>query len=332
MMKKLLKIFVVILVLAVVGFAGFIGYVVTFLPNIPLEEVRIEYTHERIKRGEYLVKSVTQCLDCHSERDWTKFSGPLTPGTEGKGGERFDQSSGFPGSYTAPNLTPHHIKDWTDAELFRAITAGVSKDGRPLFPIMPYPNYGKMDREDIYSIISYIRTLPPIESEMPPPSSDFPMNIIIHAIPSAPSLAPRPSKSDKVAYGGYLVNAAVCIECHTPAKSGQVVPELAFSGGRYIDTNKASVLTANITPDKETGIGAWSEQDFIARFKAFDKSSGLYKEDAVKDGDFNSPMPWQAYSTMSEEDLGAIYAYLMSIKPIKNKVAKQYSIPKKSMK
>ncbi|MCO6509182.1 MAG: c-type cytochrome [Aridibacter famidurans] len=329
MFKKLLKIVLVIVVLAGVGFAAFIGYVVTFLPNVPLEEVRIEYTHERIKRGEYLAKSVAQCLDCHSERDWSRFSGPITPGTEGAGGERFDQSMGFPGSYTAPNLTPHNIKDWTDAELFRAITSGVSKDGRPLFPIMPYPNYGKMDREDIYSIIAFIRTLPAVKSETPPSSSDFPMSIIIHAIPSAPSFVQRPSRTDKVRYGEYLSNAAGCAECHTPAKSGQTIPELAFSGGRYIDTKNASVITSNITPDKETGIGAWSEKDFISRFKAFDKTSGMYKEDAVKEGDFNSPMPWQGYATMSEEDLAAIYAYLMSIKPIKNKVPKQHAIPRK---
>ena len=332
MVKKLLKLFLVLAVLAVLVLAGVITYAVTFLPNVPLEEVKIDYTHERIKRGEYLVKTVAQCLDCHSERDWSRFSGPIKPGTEGGGGECFDQSSGFPGSYTANNLTPHHLKDWSDAELFRAITAGVSRDGRPLFPIMPYPNYGRMDREDIYSIIAFIRSLPPIEKETLPAQSDFPMSIIIHAIPSAPEFTKRPAKSDKVAYGGYLVNAGVCIECHTPAKSGQIVPELAFSGGRYIDTDKASVLTTNITPDNETGIGAWSEQDFIARFKAFDKSSGLYKEDAVKDGDFNSPMPWQAYAGMSEEDLAAIYAYLMSIKPIKNQVKKQHSIPKRPMK
>lgn len=329
-MKKLLKILVVILVLAGVGFAAFIGYVVTFLPNIPLEEVRIEYTHERIKRGEYLAKSVAQCLDCHSERDWSKFAGPTKSGTEGGGGERFDQSSGLPGSYTAPNLTPHHLKDWTDAELFRAITAGVSKDGRPLFPIMPYPNFGKMDREDIYSIIAYIRTLPEIKTDVPPPSSDFPMSIIIHAIPSAPTFTQMPSRTDKVKYGEYLANAAVCAECHTPAKSGQIVPELIFSGGRYIDTNKASVMTANITPDKETGIGTWTEKEFIDRFKAFDSSSGASGEQTVKDGDFNSPMPWRGYAKMSEEDLAAIYAYLMSIKPIKNKVPKQHSIPKKA--
>jgi mono/diheme cytochrome c family protein len=329
MIRKILKIVLVLLVIAVVAFAGFIGYVVTFLPDIPLEKVNIEYTHERIKRGEYLAKNVAQCLDCHSERDWSRYSGPMKPGTEGKGGEKFDQKAGFPGSYTAPNLTSHHLKDWSDAELFRAITSGVSRDGRPLFPIMPYPNFGKMDREDIYSIISYIRSLPEIKSETPPASSDFPMSIIIHAIPSKPSFVSKPARSDKVAYGEYLVNASVCIECHTPVKKGQIIPELAFSGGRYVDTNSASVESANITADKQTGIGAWSEKDFIARFKAFDKSSGLYKDDSVKSGDFNSPMPWQAYAGMSEEDLAAIYAYLMTVKPIKNSVPKNKMLLRK---
>ena len=150
-MKKFLKL-LVILVLVVVGAAFlFIGYLVKFKPNIPLEEVKIEYTPERIERGKYLAHSVTQCIDCHSSRDWSKFSAPPVAGTEGKGGEAFDRSLGFPGNYYAPNLTPHHLKDWSDAELFRAITAGVSKDGSPLFPVMPYLFYGKMDKEDIYS-------------------------------------------------------------------------------------------------------------------------------------------------------------------------------------
>ncbi len=331
-MRKIAKMLLVVVAVAVLIAAGLITYVVAFLPNLPVEEVKIEYTHERIKRGEYLVKSVSQCLDCHSERDWGRFSGPVKPGTEGQGGEKFDRSSGFPGSYTASNLTPHNLREWSDGELLRAITGGVGRDGRPLFPIMPYVNYGKMDREDIYAIISYIRSIPPVKNDTSPSASDFPMSIIIHMIPTAPSFVTRPSKSDKVAYGGYLVNASVCIECHTPAKSGQIIPELAFSGGRYVDTNTASVQSANITPDKETGIGAWSEQDFIARFKAFDKNSGLYKEDGVKKGEFNSPMPWQAYAGMTEEDLAAVYAYLMSVKPISNKVPKNHSIPKKAKK
>ena len=62
---------------------------------------------------------------------------------------------GMPGQYFPSNITPAGLGDWTDGEVFRAITAGVSRDGKSLFPVMPYHYYGKMDREDIYSIMSW---------------------------------------------------------------------------------------------------------------------------------------------------------------------------------
>lgn len=319
-MKKFLKFLAVFLVIVCLAVVGLLIYLTAFLPDVPLEEVRIEYTHERIKRGEYLSKHVAQCSVCHSERDWDRFSGPPKPGTEGKGGELFGREIGFPGNYPATNITPHALKDWTDAELFRAITGGVGREGRALFPIMNYPGYGKMDREDIYSIIAYIRSLPPIENDVPPAESDFPMSLIIRTIPSVPEFSTRPT--DKVKYGEYLANTAACDQCHTPTNRGRIIPERLYAGGRFIESSWGTVESSNITPDKETGIGAWSEQDFIQRFKAFDRTSGKYEEDAVKPGEFNSPMPWQGYAGMSEEDLAAIYAYLMTVKPIKNKVVK----------
>ncbi|HRH43718.1 MAG TPA: c-type cytochrome [Pyrinomonadaceae bacterium] len=321
-MKKLLKILAVIIFLLVAGVAIFLTYIVKFKPNIPIEEVKIEYTPERIERGKYLANNVTQCIDCHSTRDWSKYSGPPIPGTEGKGGEIFDEKIGFPGKYYAANITPAHLKDWSDGELFRAITAGVSKDGRPLFPIMPYPYFGKMDREDIYSIIAYIRSLPPVQNEIPPSQSNFPMSIIIHIIPSKPEFSSRPSPTDKVAYGKYLATSASCIECHTPFQKGQIIEEQAFSGGRYFPMPGGLIASANITPDKETGIGSWDENAFIERFKMFDKTNGNNISDNVKEGDFNSIMPWQKYAGMSREDLSAIFAYLKTVKPISNKVPK----------
>lgn len=321
-MKKLLKILAVIIFLLVAGVAIFLTYIVKFKPNIPIEEVKIEYTPERIERGKYLANNVAQCIDCHSTRDWSKFSGPPIPGTEGKGGEIFDEKIGFPGKYYAANITPAHLKEWSDGELFRAITAGVSKDGRPLFPIMPYPYFGKMDREDIYSIIAYIRSLPPVQNEIPPSQSNFPMSIIIHIIPSKPEFSTRPSTTDKVAYGKYLATSASCIECHTPFQKGQIIEEQAFSGGRYFPMPGGLIASANITPDKETGIGSWDENAFIERFKMFDKTNGNNISDQVKEGDFNSIMPWQKYAGMSREDLSAIFAYLKTVKPISNKVPK----------
>lgn len=326
-MKKLLRILFVAVALVIAGGVLFVGYVLYFLPGIPLEEVRIEYTHERIKRGEYLAKHVAGCVSCHSSRDWSRFSGPFAPGTEGKGGEEFDRESGFPGSFPATNITPFRLKDWSDAELVRAIAGGVSRDGRPLFPVMPYPYFGKMDREDIYSIIAYVRSLPSIENPTPQSETDFPMSIIIHAIPSRPEFAKRPSSKDRVAYGKYLANAAACIECHTPARRGQIQMEKAYSGGRFLEYPIGTNISSNITPDRETGIGKWTEEAFIRRFKAFDYSDGD-KDDRVGKGGFNTSMPWQSYSGMRENDLAAIYAYLMTLKPVRNKVPKLKLIPK----
>jgi mono/diheme cytochrome c family protein len=319
-MKKFLKILAVLTFVLIVGAAALLAYVKKFKPNIPVENIKIEYTPERIERGKYLANNVTQCVDCHSTRDWSRFSGPIISGTEGKGGEAFDQKIGFPGKYYAPNLTPYHLKNWTDGELFRAITSGVSKDGRPLFPVMPYPSFGKMDREDIYSIIAYIRSLPSIENETPEPESDFPMNFIIHMIPSEGSFTQKPAISDKIKYGEYLTSAASCVECHTPATRGQIIAGKEFSGGRYFPfPDRSTVVSANITPDKETGIGNLDETAFIQKFKAFDKSV-TNGSDAVKHGEFNSIMPWSKYAQMTNEDLAAIYAYLRTLKPISNKV------------
>lgn len=183
-MKKLLKIIGLLLVTVVVAIAGFLTYVKVALPDVGEAPVlKVEATPDRIERGRYLAHSVTVCLDCHSTRDWRKFSGPITPGTLGKGGDRFDESVGFPGVYFARNITPAGISRYTDGELYRVITTGVDKDGRSMFPVMPYLYYGKMDDEDIYSIIAFIRTLAPIENQVPESTSNFPMNFILNTIP-----------------------------------------------------------------------------------------------------------------------------------------------------
>ena len=254
-MKIFLKIILVIVILVVFVFGGMLIYVKTALPDVgPPPDLKVEITPERLERGEYLAYNVAMCIDCHSDRDWDKFSGPPVEGTDGQGGEIFPRKMGFPGNYYAPNITPSGIGDWTDGELFRAITAGVNKDGDALFPVMPYPYFGKMDREDILSIIAYIRTLMLIKNAVPKSESDFPFNFIINLIPAKPDFQQNPPESDKVAYGETLSMA--CMECHTQVEKGQVIPELAFSGGRgFPMPTGGTVFSSNITPDKETGIG-----------------------------------------------------------------------------
>ena len=319
-MKKLFKILGYLLLLVIVFIGALLTYVKTVLPNIDeAEDIQIELTPERIERGRYLANSVTVCMDCHSVRDWSKFSGPLTEGTFGMGGDKFDQGVGLPGVYYAKNITPEGIKRYTDGELFRVITTGVTKEGRAMFPLMPFLYYGKMDREDINSIIAYLRTLDPIKNDVPESASDFPMNFIINTIPKKAEHQQRPDPSDQLAYGAYLVNAGGCIECHTQVDKGQIKPELAFSGGRDFKFPDGSIVrSSNITTDVETGIGRWTKEQFLARFKAFGDST--YTPPAVSPGDFNTIMPWTMYGKMSDADLVSIFTYLQTIQPIVNKV------------
>jgi hypothetical protein len=269
-------------------------------------------------------------VDCHSTRDWSKFSGPITPGTLGRGGERFDQGLGFPGIYYSKNITPAGIARYTDGELFRVITTGVNKDGRAIFPVMPYKNYGKMDEEDIYSLIAYIRSLEPIENPVADSESDFPMSIIINTLPSKAANEKKPDPVDKVAYGKYMVNAAACRECHTQVDKGQIIPELAFSGGREFAFPDGSIVrSANITPDPQTGIGKWTEEAFVQRFKIYADSA--YTIPNTNPGEFNTIMPWTMYCNMKTEDLSAIYAYLKTVAPISNQVIKFQPSQKQAM-
>jgi len=322
-MKKIFKVFAYLLGAIVLLLVCALAFLQLGFPKVDApEEITIEYSPDRIERGAYLANHVTVCMDCHSKRDFSQFSGPPTPGTLGAGGDRFDHSMGLPGVFYARNITPFGISDYTDGELFRLITTGVTKDGRPMFPLMPYPYYGKMDREDIYDIIAYIRSIPPIETEIPESKADFPVNLILRTMPQNAQLVQKPDPSDQVAYGGYLVNASGCIECHTQlTPQGVINAELAFSGGRSFPFPDGSVVTSsNITPDAETGIGNWSEEMFVQRFKQYADSA--YVNPKIAPGEFNSIMPWMMYSGMKENDLKAIYAYLMSLPAKKNEVVK----------
>ncbi|HYF67561.1 MAG TPA: c-type cytochrome [Ohtaekwangia sp.] len=321
-MKKILKVISIVIGIIVLAIAGLLSYVKIALPKAEAAaDLKIDYTKERIDRGKYLAHSVMICMDCHSKRDYAKFAAPMVPGTLGSGGELFGKTMGFPGDFYAPNLTPYHLKDWTDGELLRAITTGVSKDGRALFPVMPYHSYGATDKEDIYSVIAYIRTLEPIENEVPASVAAFPMNFIINTLPKEAVFSEKPKPEELVAYGKYLVTSAACGDCHTKRDKGAPVMDLYLAGGFEFHFPDGSVVRSlNITPDKETGIGTWTEEQFIKRFKFYADSSFVAHD--LKPGDFKTVMPWTFYGTMKDEDLKAIYAYLRSVPPVKHRVNK----------
>ncbi|HRH69558.1 MAG TPA: c-type cytochrome [Flavobacteriales bacterium] len=316
-MKRVLRILGILLGVIILVVIGAITYITQALPDIEVPaNLKVEATPARIERGAYLANSVCACMDCHSTRDWSKFSGPLVAGTLGAGGERFDEQLGFPGAFISPNITPFALADWSDGELFRAITGGVSKDGRALFPVMPYLNYGAMDQEDVYSIIAYLRNLPAVESRPARSEPAFPMNIIIHTMPALGAPVARPDGSDPLAHGRYIANAAGCVECHTRSEKGQKVgPE--FAGGFEFRFPTGSVLRSpNITPSEKGGIGAWSREQFIARFKAAADSTYVPPKVDVTKGEFQTVMPWVMYAGMTGSDLGALYDYLRTVEPV----------------
>jgi len=317
-MKKGVKIslyaFATVILLALL----LILYVFIALPNVgKAEYIEIEITESKVDRGRYLAYHVMMCADCHSIRDYSKFSGPPTPGTEFVGGDVFDQSMGFPGRFISSNITPYGIGDWTDGEVFRLITTGVKRDGKPIFPVMPYHNFGQLDRKDIEAVIAYLRTLEPIESHHPESKADFPFNIILRTIPKEAELTTRPEKSDRLNYGRYLFTAAACAECHTKFDKGKFIGPIG-AGGREFQFPDGSILrTANLTPH-ETGIKNLSREDFIRLFKKYEDSAYVLPD--VKPGDFQTIMPWVMYAGMEEDDISAIYEYLRTLEPYDNVV------------
>lgn len=283
---------------------------------------KIEATPARVARGNYLVHHVTICFDCHSERTMA-YALPFKPGREGVGGFVWDKQIGFPGTVAAANLTPDPdtgLGQWTDGEILRAMREGVDREGNALFPIMPYGHYSSLSDEDAMSIVAYLRTLQPQRYDKPKRALNVPLNFIVKFIPK-PLAAPVPQAdpNDHHAYGQYLVTVAACGECHTPKDDkGKDLPGMDFAGGYEMHTPAFRVITANITPDPDTYIGKATKEEFIARFRAFANFTTETAPPAAKGR--NTIMPWIAYSGMSDEDLGAIYDYLKTVKPVAHKV------------
>lgn len=318
---KVLKVLLVLFGIVVIMVAAAAAYVKIALPDTGKAPViTVSSSAERIENGRYLANHVTVCMDCHSSRDWTLFAGPMKQDGFGAGGEVFNEEMGFPGTFYAPNITPYALKNWTDGEILHAITTGVNKDGKALFPLMAAHRFGKMDREDLYDIIAYLRTLDPVQKDIPKSQADFPVNFIMNTMPQKAAFQKKPPVQDTVMYGAYLVNAAGCVDCHSQTDKGSVIKGTEFGGGMEFRMPTGIVRSPNITADQSTGIGAWSKRAFVQRFKSYADSN--YHAPKVVKGSMNTPMPWNMYAGMKAQDLEAIYAYLTSIEPIQHRVQK----------
>jgi mono/diheme cytochrome c family protein len=319
-MKTLLKIVAGLVGLLLVVAACGYGYLMLAYPKVPpAPTVTFDTSPERLARGEYLAEHVVGCATCHTERDWTKFSGPGKRELLGAGSEPFNL--GPAGILYSKNITPAGIGSWTDGELLRAATQGVSKDGSPLFPLMPYPHFGAMSEDDVHAVLAYVRSWKAIDGVPPPRSLNFPLNLIVRTMPGPNTHQQRPSPTDKVAYGKYMTRSAMCSDCHTPIDDrGTPLPGMQFAGGMEFLETGYRVRSANITPDANTGIGSWTEQQFIDKFKAFENTPAATLGE--KERAQNTVMPLTAYAGMTREDLSSIYAYLRTLTPVTNRVSK----------
>lgn len=257
-----------------------------------------------LERGAYLMNGVVGCGNCH-----TAPGGPFA-NKELSGGLKFDEP---PFTTHATNITQDKetgIGAWTDREIMLAIREGKRpKGGRIIGPPMAIPFFRNISDNDLKAIVAYLRQVKPVKRKMPeavyriplPPAYGPP----IKSVPDVP-------KSDKVAYGNYLVQIGHCMDCHTPMnKKGRLEMDKLGAGGRSFHGPWGESISANLTPDKETGLGKWTDAQ-IKRAIA----KGV-RADGTK---LRPPMAFRFYKNIKDEDLNAIVAYLRTLKPIKSAV------------
>ena len=259
-----------------------------------------------VERGKYLVEVVGACGNCHSPKSAT---GEL-PGKHMAGGFTIEEEFGVA---IAPNVTPDRetgIGAWTDAQIIRAIREGKGRDGRTLGPPMPYELYRDLSDTDVKAMVAYLRTLAPIKNRVErsrytsplPPSWGPPVGVV-----------PDPPRGDLVKYGAYLAGpVAHCVECHTVSRpDGKLDMTRLLAGGRRFTGPFGASYAANITGDRETGIGAWTDAQIVAGIDGVKRNGQPVLP----------PMPWPYYAgRIADGDLKDIVAYLRSLPPIRNVV------------
>jgi hypothetical protein len=267
-----------------------------------------------IARGHYLVWSAGPCAGCHGDpaQHEARDAGVEVPLS---GGFTFDID---PGKFHVPNITSDletGIGRIPDSLIARALRYGVRHDGRVLLPFMEVQNLAD---DDLQAIVSYLRTLPATPNPVPahePNTLGKVLFATVFATPVGPDSTP-PAQSPRgatVENGKYLVESvSLCGSCHTQrdSKSGQLTGT-PFSGatGMVDDFNpKRTWSPPNITSDPNTGkLGKLSEDEFVTRMRSGRVIAG-------------SPMPWQNYRNMNEDDLRAIYKFLASVPATENDV------------
>jgi mono/diheme cytochrome c family protein len=286
--------------------------------DIPQPEVHRSSDPAVLRRGEYLVYGPAHCVECHAS-SYPEFqkvaSGELVPL---RGGQKF--AAPPLGAIYSKNLTPDPetgIGRYTDGEIARMMRWSVRPNGRASArPLMPFHN---MSQEDLDAIISYLRSRPPVRNVV----HDNEFTLIGKIVKSlAPSFKPRdpesvtppaasPAETMTRERGNYLARyVSNCIGCHTNLDDmtfAPVGPE--FAGGEVMGPTQAPdadpkvwFTTPNLTPMPGSALMKFPDRaTFIARFKV----GGRHYP--------GSPMPWEAFARMSENDIGALYEFLHSL-------------------
>jgi mono/diheme cytochrome c family protein len=271
--------------------------------DAPLPDIRASSDPAIIARGEYLARGPAHCVDCHT----------APGGAEMAGGFEWHLPLGIVRSRNITSDPETGIGRRTDAEIARLLRYGVRHDGRAALPLMEFQH---LSDEDLVAVISYLRTLEPVHN----PVSDHDFNVMGKTVmsflirpigPQTPPAATSPAEGPTLERGAYLANAvANCAGCHSernPMDGSYTGARLAGGSIWDMESDPTRVfVTPNLTPDARTGhLAGWSEDAFVSRFRA-----------GKRFGD--SHMPWGAYNAMSDDDLRAIYRYLMSLDPVEN--------------
>jgi len=270
-------------------------------------------TPEEIARGKYIFGATGGC-GCHT----------VPKGPANAGGRKYDAPFG---SVYSSNITPDiktGIGGWTDEQIMTAIRLGRRPNGERIVPVHPYPSYNGMAEDDLKALVAFLRTVPPVNRPNTPRKISLPMfeSIFLPAwlMTFAASETPPPAAPlSGVARGEYLSRAVGhCGECHTPRSAmTMALDNSRFLAGNPKKTGPEGQLTPNITPDKATGLGDWTEEQIVTYL-----GTGTRPDGDVAGGLMGEMIQGTlaGYKDLTKADLQAVGKYLKSIPAVKNKI------------
>lgn len=326
MLRKILLGLLLLVIILVAGAFTFIQLSYNKTYDLPYPELQVSTDSAVLARGEYLVNGPAHCVSCHV--------GSVKEAIRSDQGEKLPLRGGLTfafgplGTISTANLTPDPetgIGRYSDGEVFRMMRHAVKPNGTAtLTPMMPFWN---MADEDLVAIVSYLRSLEPVNNPVPDPQWTF-MGKFVRTISSAfkPVTDPTPPKTaptmaPTVERGEYLANyVANCVGCHTPRDLETFEPiGPEFSGGMEFEPwpefyrevgvdEDLWVRSTNLTPDPGSA---------LARFKTPEEWVARFRQGRIL---MHSPMDWGPFSRMTDEDLTAIWMYLNSLEPVQNDI------------